>query len=69
MTHEESSWLSITENANSHYLDFSVNTNSLGIPDILRQKSTGRSGLSANMPGAFLCHIYQLGTGDFPLKH
>ena len=53
MTHEESSWLSITENANSHYLDFSVNTNSLGIPDILRQKSTGRSGLSANMPGVF----------------
>ncbi|SFH33280.1 L-threonine O-3-phosphate decarboxylase [Lachnospiraceae bacterium NLAE-zl-G231] len=37
MKQEEYSWLLITEKANSHYLDFSVNTNSLGIPDTLRE--------------------------------
>lgn len=37
MKQEEYSWLLITEKANNHYLDFSVNTNSLGIPDALRK--------------------------------
>lgn len=33
MNIKENLWLSITENSNSDHLDFSVNTNSLGIPD------------------------------------
>lgn len=33
MKQEEYSWLSITENINSNYLDFSVNTNPLGVPE------------------------------------
>lgn len=37
MKQEEYSWLSITENRNSNYLDFSVNTNSLGVPNLIRK--------------------------------
>ncbi len=36
MKQEENSWFSITEHIDSNYLDFSVNTNALGIPDTIR---------------------------------
>ena len=37
MKQEENSWFSITEHIDNNYLDFSVNTNALGIPDTIRQ--------------------------------